>query len=101
MGAMLVKIESSEEQDFIKMKYITSNMNVWIGLTDSANEGNWKWTDGTAPGYTNWMSGQPNNYWGQDCGEIRKGNYHGTNYNGQWQDLDCSGPSTGFICELR
>ena len=103
MGGFLVKIESSEENDFIKSKYLTEEVvHYWIGLSDIAYEDNWMWSDGTwLTGYTNWGNDQPNNHDGnQDCVEIRKGGYYGHTYDGQWQDQDCS-DSQGYICELR
>ena len=48
-------------------------------------EGQWLWENSGVPlenGYTNWQSGEPNNYDGnQDCLNIVKG--------GKWYDLNC------------
>jgi len=61
----LVNITSTAEQAFINQK--VSAQNVWIGLTDTAQEGVWKWMDGPEAGqtstYFNWCNSEPNN-WG-------------------------------------
>jgi len=104
MNSSLVKIESAEENEFIKSKYLTEESgHYWIGLSDSVDEGNWKWSDGTElTGYRNWARGQPNDWNNnQDCVEIRKGRHADkNNYDGDWQDRACS-VNQGYICELR
>jgi len=42
LGTHLVKIESAEENDFLKSTYLnTSGVAFWIGLTDQMQEGEW------------------------------------------------------------
>ena len=58
----------------------------------------WVWVDGSSVSYTNWSSGQPDDYWdAEDCGHI-----YGSS--GQWNDLDCGrdywyGSYLYYICE--
>ncbi|XP_078380532.1 uncharacterized protein LOC144663449 isoform X2 [Oculina patagonica] len=98
-GAQLVKIESADENDFIKKELLAGRVHYWIGLTDAETENYWKWSDGSKlAGYINWMSGEPNNYENEDCGEILKGNFHDALYDGEWGDDRCS-RAKGYICE--
>lgn len=100
-GGKLVKIESDDENHFIKTKYLSGGGGrYWIGLSDLGNEGDWRWTDGTGiTGYKKWRSGQPNNHEGnQHCGAILKGNYYSANYNAEWNDEKCS-LTLDYICE--
>jgi surface protein len=57
-GGNLVSINSQEENDFITSK---TNGKIWIGLTDSDEEGVWKWSDDSEYDFSNWKSGEPNN----------------------------------------
>ncbi|KTF76079.1 hypothetical protein cypCar_00047934 [Cyprinus carpio] len=44
-GADLIIINNREEQDFVKK--ITDKREFWIGVTDSVEDGRWKWVDGS------------------------------------------------------
>ncbi|XP_019623013.1 PREDICTED: C-type lectin 1-like [Branchiostoma belcheri] len=70
---------------------------VWFGLHDQKNEGQWKWIDGTAlgTGYTAWAPGEPNNKRGvQDCA------VYWAEKNFQWDDEKCD-KQRGFICQFK
>ncbi|XP_071264041.1 CD209 antigen-like protein C isoform X2 [Salvelinus alpinus] len=95
-GADLVIINSDKEQTFL----INLKKRVWIGLTDSVNEGTWKWVDGTPLTTRYWFYPQPDNGGGkpvngeEDCVEIR---------NDQsplqaWNDVSCA-ENLHWICE--
>ncbi|XP_019634487.1 PREDICTED: uncharacterized protein LOC109477591 [Branchiostoma belcheri] len=73
----------------------------WIGLTDSANEGDWVFQDGgtlASAGYSNWNPGEPNNAANdpnveEDCARMRQ-------VNSKWNDAVCSTTAPGFVCQL-
>ncbi|XP_029370202.1 C-type lectin domain family 4 member E-like isoform X2 [Echeneis naucrates] len=75
LGGDLVKIDSREEQGFlIERLRITHRGFFWIGLTDSKNESDWLWVDGSPldKSWTFWRSGEPDNWKekdpdGEDC----------------------------------
>ncbi|MGD2250120.1 MAG: lectin-like protein [Candidatus Methanofastidiosia archaeon] len=92
-GGHLVTITSSAENDFVSN--LAGSNTIWIGLTDEATEGTWLWVTGESVVYTNWNSGEPNNYGsGEDYGEMTS--------NGTWND---NGPpqfpneTRYYICE--
>lgn len=52
-----------------------SDLTVWIGLNDKAQEGHFTWTDGTPVNFLAWAENQPDNWrgtQGEDCGQIRQ-----------------------------
>ncbi|XP_073730764.1 uncharacterized protein [Misgurnus anguillicaudatus] len=64
-GADLIIINNKEEQDFVNK---TCKNNFWLGLTDSDEEGRWKWVDGSTVNTEFWWPGEPNDYKGaEDC----------------------------------
>ncbi|XP_067828973.1 C-type lectin domain family 4 member M-like [Heptranchias perlo] len=81
MDANLLVINSAEEQ-----VYLQGNLksNHWIGLSDSVEEGNWSWVDGTdyASNVKFWESGQPNSNGDEGCVVAAA--------NAAWHDWPCS-----------
>ncbi|XP_051240086.1 CD209 antigen-like protein E isoform X2 [Dicentrarchus labrax] len=92
-GADLVIINSREEQEFTRRFQKT----VWIGLTDSATEGWWKWVDGTPLTTSYWAQSEPNGVpiRDEDCAEIKM--YHLEN---SWNDESCD-HQRFWICESK
>jgi hypothetical protein len=66
----------------------------WIGYDDRAVEGSFTWLDGSPSTWTDWASGEPNDYGGtEDCTMI--GRYG----DATWNDTGC-GETYAWICAL-
>ncbi|XP_052695027.1 versican core protein-like [Crassostrea angulata] len=100
-GAYLVEIDSLDENTWVIENIIVPNLpddcsiwgcTVWIGGNDRENEGHFVWSrDGNPTTFTNWDSGNPDNYNGnEDCIEMR--------HDGIWNDRRCD-HRTLFVCE--
>ena len=67
----LATITSPEEQEFLNSLNPT-NIDVWLGASDSESEGIWKWVVGPEAGqllsetFENWAAGEPNNFQNED-----------------------------------
>jgi hypothetical protein len=59
-GGYLATINSAEENQFVYNLTDIGNQ-TWLGATDEAVEGTWKWVTGEPFDYTNWGLGEPNN----------------------------------------
>ncbi|XP_039878508.1 rhamnose-binding lectin-like [Simochromis diagramma] len=95
LGGNLASFHSTDEYTFIRELTRTaagSYETAWVGGNDRETETVWKWSDGSQFDFTNWGSGQPNNYRGdQDCMEI---NYEGGDF---VNDLGCDS-RRWFVC---
>lgn len=81
VGGHLAAITSSGENDFIASHYSPL---AWIGTrTDLLVNNVWCWVNGEPVTYTNWASGQPDNWNGENCVEINRPA-------GQWNDASDS-----------
>ncbi len=92
MGYHLVTMNDSAENAWVTSytnTYMTSDP--WIGFNDRSSEGSWVWETGETVSYTNWSSSEPNNSGDEDCAHLYD--------SGAWNDHQCSGLSTGYICE--
>lgn len=93
----LVTITSAEENSFVADRLEGAG---WMGASDSAVEGTWRWVTGpetgTALTYENWNDGEPNDSGGnEDCGQYLSGS------SGEWNDLPCTGHDlTGYVVEF-
>ncbi len=97
-GGYLANITSAGERAYVWDRLSEGS---WIGASDSALEGDWRWkggpesgtafwsggTGGSAVGgaYSNWQAGQPDNYNGvEHCGEMRFSS------SPSWNDENCN-----------
>lgn len=91
MGGHLATSTSAEKNDFLTSLTIKTT---WLGATDEASEGVWKWVTGEAWNYTNWnVPQQPDNAGGIE-------HYLCINFGGSglWNDYTPT-ITFGFICE--
>ncbi|XP_050965400.1 CD209 antigen-like protein C isoform X1 [Labeo rohita] len=96
-GADLVIIKSEEKQRFISS---LTTERVWIGLSDTEQEGNMKWVDNSTLQKGFWLTNEPNDTGGdEDCIEL---NYNreqsGWSPVNSWNDHTCS-EKKKCICE--
>ena len=56
-GAYLLSINDEAEEVWLSRIY--GNDSFWIGLSDTEEEGKWKWHSGEPVTYTNWLPNQP------------------------------------------
>uniref|UniRef100_A0A8C6WHQ0 C-type lectin domain-containing protein n=1 Tax=Neogobius melanostomus TaxID=47308 RepID=A0A8C6WHQ0_9GOBI len=81
----LAMIKDKSENTAVAAVLVT-NQWAWIGLYRQP----WRWSDGSDSQFTNWGSGQPNNYAGnQHC--VWEDNNH------KWNDKPCS-EKKKFVC---
>jgi len=93
IGGHLVAISSQNENSFIKTRFSDALVtppnalpnappteNLWIGLSDHEQEGDFRWSNGEALVYQNWNAPEPNNLNNQDYVQM-----YGS---GEWDDYD-------------
>jgi len=100
LGGHLVTITTKEENDavwaYVKDK---GNQSVFIGLSDTEEEGKWQWVTGEQVTYTKWTKGEPNAYTESE----NYAEYAFNVDNGEWNDfrfdVHNSDDVTSYICE--
>ena len=95
-GSFLAIPRSEAENDFFAS--LVPNENIWIGINDIEQEGSFVGVDGSEISWTNWFSGEPNN-WNDEDG-VAISSY--TNVNGRWRDMDVNmdGNQLKFVCSI-
>uniref|UniRef100_A0A671NYQ3 C-type lectin domain family 4 member M-like n=1 Tax=Sinocyclocheilus anshuiensis TaxID=1608454 RepID=A0A671NYQ3_9TELE len=90
-GADLIIINDREEQAYIFSNMVSRGNEFWIGLTDSDEEGRWKWVDGSTLTSGFWGSGEPNGQRGENCV---------VSYPSGWYDYPCN-DAFRWICDNK
>jgi formylglycine-generating enzyme required for sulfatase activity len=63
-GGYLGTITSAEEHEFLRTYftgYANGSLRPWLGASDAAQEGVWRWVTGEIWGYSRWHPNEPNN----------------------------------------
>merc|ERR1712188_334964 len=107
-GGHLAKIMNRQQQSTVLslLDHQPWGIKLWIGGTEAAKAGEWRWTDGTLMTYTSWAPGMPRlgtggtgkgSKWNGECTLMH--GLHGANrcYDGGWYDSPCSGRAP-FVC---
>ncbi|XP_034146825.1 CD209 antigen-like protein E isoform X1 [Esox lucius] len=92
-GQVLTMMSLLQPQKFVNWMCGVKNY-VWIGLTDLATEGNWKWVDGTPLTAVYWNEGEPDGGEAENCGYF----YSWSSDSGEWWDSSCS-DTHRWICQ--
>jgi hypothetical protein len=101
MGAHLAILKNAALDTFAET--FIGAVDTWIGANDLATEGTFLWEDGTALGFTNWATGEPNNAndaYQEDCAIIA-----GSRATKQWDDRPCDATevtasgSFAYLCQ--
>jgi len=90
LGGFLVTINDETEDSWIFETFASTNdttRHIWIGLSDSEDEGNYQWQDGTPFIYRNWGDGQPGDGEDEDYIHIT-GTNMGSIEPSTWNDLE-------------
>jgi hypothetical protein len=108
-GGHLATITSPEEDNFIYTNLVANSPDgiemCWLGGTDEATEGIWKWVTGETWSYTHWCQGEPNNCSGIEHYLTFFTEHDPLGRGGTWNDLGvlgskgcgCGGPDETYV----
>ena len=103
LGGHLATVDSLQVSNWLWNTFgKDANIDLWIGLTDQVDEGQFKWiASGQAPLFTNWYPNEPNNSGNEDYVFILHSSFSGGNGPGAglWNDGQSSW--TGFMGGLN
>jgi uncharacterized repeat protein (TIGR02543 family) len=70
----------------------TTQSYLWLGLSDTATEGTWLWTDGSVTAYTRWLNGQPDGGTAENYALLMENS-------NQWADAAAGFVASGYLFE--
>jgi len=94
----LATITSQAENDFVFTSVGVLGQDHWLGATEELVEGTWVWVTGEPWSYTNWGTGQPNNF-GEDQDYLSFWYNEASKWNDQSSVIPLPRPNWGYICE--
>jgi hypothetical protein len=65
---------------------------LWLSLSDTVTEGTWLWSDGNAPAYARWLSGQPDGGTAENHAVLMENS-------NQWADAAADFVAAGYLFE--
>ena len=92
LGGNLVTVNDIIEQSWL-IETFGNRETFWLGLSDRNTEGEFVWENGERVTYTNWRSGEPDDYLGRE-------DYAVINWNsdtGQWSDAEGNSRLRGIV----
>ena len=94
LGGSLASIQSKDGLNIIATgQFLSIKTNgYWIGLNNLDKTKGYQWTDNSPVTFTNWNTGQPDNFNGfEECAEVRSTQ--------SWNDINCY-LNRGWICKI-
>jgi len=105
-GGYIVTVTSAQEQEFLGKSLLQVGIpKVWLGASDSEEEGTWKWDNGPekgtvfwtskpeveVKGFSFWFKGEPNNIDTEDCSLL---------FPDGWNDVSCLVEKAALVVEI-
>ncbi|MCH8921558.1 MAG: tandem-95 repeat protein [Planctomycetes bacterium] len=92
----LATITSLAEQTFLNQNVLnTITGEVFVGLTDEVDEGDFRWITGEPFNFSYWRGGEPNNANNDDYVELQ------SSFGWRWNDVSSNDQSPGYIVEFE